>query len=167
MRVLGALGRYFAVEDDPAGLFDADFGPLDEVGKIGLEEGERRDCLGRSFRRPPFGRDRFAERREQGLEQTDPIRIEGLRSGSYHSDLALELRGSCSKKSANQAIELLIFLVEAEARGDRLGIVAQAVECRFALLPQTRIEPLLEFARRERPGEPRPLPVRWRQVVKR
>jgi hypothetical protein len=76
--VLGSLLRYLPRGDDGLGLLDGELGALDEVGEVGLEEGQRCGRLVVQARK----RDRNVKLRRDGgqepgqlIEASDPIGV--------------------------------------------------------------------------------------------
>lgn len=120
MGVLGAIRWYLAFDDDALGLLDAELGPFDEVGEIGLEEWHRSV--------------KVTTRRRQGKGHVSVVRDRREVSGQLVDDHAAlgcsELVGHLERSHA-QLIE--------PVRGTKLGLVHQPVvelsACERARLP--------------------------------
>ena len=77
MGVLGTLVGNDPAKDDVGSLLDCELGAHDEVGEVGLVEGECRVALRRAFGRETGERRMVAQRRVQRPEQHQPIQVEG------------------------------------------------------------------------------------------
>ena len=75
--VLGTLVGNDPAKDDVGSLLDCELGAHDEVGEVGLVEGECRVALRRAFGRETGERRMVAQRRVQRPEQHQPIQVEG------------------------------------------------------------------------------------------
>src|SRR3546814_2252566 len=69
-------------------LLDGELGPFDEVGEVGLEEGEVRVCRSGAVRSRPGNGNGLPKFGEQCLEQVDTVRIEWVPRRSRFADRA-------------------------------------------------------------------------------
>ncbi len=145
VRVSWPLLRDDALEDDFSGFLDGKFGAFDEVGEIGFEKGKRRTGLAAALGREPTPDIRVAQSREQGLEQADAVRIEGLAGVTRLADRAGEIAIAGAEQAADQLVKLVGFRFIAQFRRDRFGIVTQSVDRALPLLTDQRIEAPFEL----------------------
>lgn len=126
------VGRPFGgnntFEDNLGRLIDGEFGTFDEVGEIGLKKGERGIRVGTAGRRFTSLGDAVPQRKHQGFEQLQTIRIIRLAGVARLADLALQLRFTRAEQRSNQAVEFSEFGVIAKLGRDPARIVANAVD---------------------------------------
>ena len=110
--VVGVLGTLFGndpAKDEVGSLLDRELGPLDEVGEVGLVEGECRVALRRACGRETGERRMVAQRRVQRPEQHQPVRVVGpspaTGDGGGHAQLRLP-RAEQARRSVHQGPRL-------------------------------------------------------------